>query len=110
MSNARKKLVDIIRDQPDETVKLADAIIAALPGLVKPLEWRDCAEYSTCLTDSDYSIKYWAKEKLWVDRYTTMRRNDTLEAAKAAAQAHYVAQIMAAFGIDAGAMREGKDA
>ena len=95
----------------------ADAIIAALPGMVKPLEWVK-AQINYHRSDPlNGAIRYTVRESInqpgawhW---YLNGTRDSTpfpsLEAAKAAAQAHYTAQIMAAFGIDAAAMKEGKE-
>lgn len=74
-----------------------DAInaIPAVQPTVKPLVWVKTLDGGeTCLTDERYSISYWEGEKLFVDRYTTMRRHHTIEAAKAAAQADYDARIL----------------
>lgn len=71
--------------------------IPAVQPTVKPLVWVETLDGGeTCLTDERYSISYWEGEKLFVDRYTTMRRHPTLEAAKAAAQADYDARILSA--------------
>lgn len=131
MSNAlddlRQSLADVIcRDRAVDNWQampsdydLADAIIAALPGLVLPLEWDgpncgiwdagkrfhgDCAAYKIIwdLGRKETYITYFGNQRLGVF--------NTLEAAKDAAQAHHVAQIMAVFGIDTAAMKEGKDA
>ena len=61
--------------------------------------WLDYPMGSTCDTDTDYSINYWQHEDLFVDAYTTMRRHPTLEAAKAAAQAHHTKTVMAMLGV-----------
>lgn len=65
--------------------------VAAVMALVgpNPLVWDEASDMlCPCLSDSDYTLKYWTVENVWVDRYTTMRRHPTLEAAQAAAQAH----------------------
>lgn len=110
----RDAIAQVIHDcdmERDSFRDIADAVIAALPGLVKPLEWEDvglgrhiAGNYST-----KDRMDYWGVYRNFVaieDGY----QQPTLEAAKAAAQVHYTAQIMAAFGIDAAAMKEGKDA
>lgn len=69
--------------------------IPAVQPTVKPLVWVKTLDGGeTCLTDERYSISYWEGEKLFVDRYTTMRRHHTIEAAKATAQADYEARIL----------------
>lgn len=67
--------------------KAAAAVMALVSP--KPLVWSEASDTDClCLSDSEYTLKYWAIEKVWVDPYTTMRRHPTLEAAKSAAQAH----------------------
>lgn len=102
----REKIADVVRgnlpatrEMDDWAGPVADAIIAALPDMVPPLVWSDYPMGSRCDTDSVYNINYWEPEKVFVDAYTTMRRHPTLEAAKAAANAHHAAQIMQALGI-----------
>lgn len=87
--------------------KLADAILAALPSMVQPLEWEwDCDQPS--VTDSIgagvlYRVlaRHSGKGSL---RINSMNRehseHDTPEKAKDAAEAHNVRTIMAAFGIE----------
>ncbi|MBO9430570.1 hypothetical protein [Sulfitobacter sp. R18_1] len=129
MSNAREKLAeylyeqgiseayfDAVQDQNrpilDGERAIADAIIAALPGLVKLLEWEKSWAWGLDLwTSEGFEISHSKDQGWWVKGGgTTAFSPQSLEAAKAAAQAHYTAQIMAAFGIDAAAMKEGKDA
>jgi hypothetical protein len=84
----------------EEARSAADAIIAALPDMIKPLVWDDYPMGSSCKIDNDdYSINYWEHEGVFVDAYTTMHRQPTLELAKAAANAHHRAAIMAAFNL-----------
>ena len=120
MSNAlddlRQTLADIIcsdravdnwQATPSD-YELADAIIAALPGLVKPLVWVrhpigwNCEGFM--IDARNFNAIYMMRGLHGKPRF------DTVEEAKAAAQRHHVAQVMAAFGIDAAAMKEGKDA
>ena len=75
-----------------------------LKGLVKPLEWRlidDRTEYAKCRYISDrYIIEHRLHGEhfdLWIGHNaTTAARFETLEAAKAVAQADYEARILAA--------------
>ena len=118
MSNAlddlRQTLADVahgvaIGDQEGYLLNspaVADAIIAALPGLVKPLEWEPIQGAKGLSGRSGPSSYYvmpcfnneWRIYGISGD-YDGAAQVSTLEAAKAAAQAHHVAQIMAAFGI-----------
>ncbi|MEX3315725.1 hypothetical protein [Sulfitobacter sp. PS-8MA] len=110
MSNAlddlRQTLTGICAREVMGAEKTADVIIAALPGLVKPLVWVrhpigwNCEGFM--IDARNFNAIYMMRGMHGKPRF------DTVEAAKAAAQAHHVAQIMAAFGIDAGAMKEGK--
>lgn len=93
---------------------LADAIIAALPGRVLPLDWQ-CTDWSAgdgikgendCEWTADvwpmtsYIISWFGGERFEINTPEDNKLTATsLAAAKAAAQAHYTAQIMAAFGI-----------
>lgn len=82
--------------------------VAALPGLVKPLEWHTYSYGESAIS----KCGVFRITKNWDDGWTIKSPRlwcPTLEAAKAVAQAHHVAQVMAAFGIDAEAMKEGKD-
>ena len=147
MSNAlddlRHKLADVIcsdravdnwQATPSD-YDLADAIIAALPGLVKSLEWGEVqwepdefgspawGEFTDNLTSMSkcecYAIyRFEAGKFMWTQgdhdnmRFSTYRPifdrdwvpgipwHPTEESAQSAANAHYTAQIMAAFGID----------
>ncbi|MFG6599344.1 MULTISPECIES: hypothetical protein [unclassified Sulfitobacter] len=117
MSNAlddlREKLMGICAREVMDAQATADAIIAALPGRVLPLVWERhprgfmaSAEgvgvsYIFTLTGSRYECI----KGIWGSP-----RYETSDEAKAAAQKDYVHRIMAAFGIDAAAMKEGKDA
>lgn len=111
MSNAREQITAIIENTDYMmSYQLADAIIAALPGLVKPLEWMD----SSFEQDADFvdtTQTYQIQEGVfWYAAEVTGHVCGSNGAAMVAAQRHHVAQIMAAFGIDAAAMKEGKDA
>lgn len=78
---------------------LSNLALPFLQGVkVKALEWKDHDGGSPCVTDRRYDISIWMEggKPLYVDVYTTMRRHDTLEAAKAAAQADYEARIRSA--------------
>jgi len=95
-------------DRQSLYLKQADAIIAALPELVKPLEWvgplagiweagprfhGDCAAYKIIwnLGRNETYTCYFGLVRLGVSQ--------NLDAAKAAANTHHRAQIMAAFGL-----------
>ena len=82
---------------------LADAIIATLPSMVKPLVWDgavsklDSECYYTAITSR--SGKSVCVDYVSRDASHHIGYYSTLEAAKSAAQAHYVTQIMQAFGL-----------
>lgn len=102
MSNARDKIADIIAagtiGKPFTGEGLADDIIAALPGLVKPLEW---VRHPIGWNCEGFMIDARNFDAIYMMRGLHGKpRFDTVEEAKAAAQRHHVAQIMAAFGID----------
>ena len=83
----------------------ADAIIAALPGMVKPLEWDDVGDKWNTITCGRVQITQSGCFPHWdlscaapdFDGYF-----DSLDSAKAAANAHHRAQIMDALGIAQG--------
>lgn len=91
----------------------ADAIIAALPDMVKPLEWNDDPGFSfsgpafKAVTPFGYyrivdtlvgrSMKF----RIYAPNFNKpIATRSSLEAAKAAANAHHVAQVLSAFGIE----------
>ena len=76
----------------------ADEIMAALPSMVVPLVWED--SYSNYLS-GDYALILFEDGFLVDFRDQSLGHGYTPEDAKAAAQAHHVAQIMAAFVINA---------
>jgi len=98
----------------DEARKRADAIIAALPGMIKPLEWEFRYNRKDMWCDTPlgtFSIGNIHGTWMWFhltaredQEYTfkgcagALGRNSKANAKKAA-QAHYTAQIMAAFGL-----------
>ncbi|WPZ30711.1 hypothetical protein T8A63_07045 [Sulfitobacter sp. OXR-159] len=107
----------------------------ALPGLVKPLVWEDHPKdapvisqafvqgggYFICDDTDDFTgaylefvscdnVKWWQHVRSTSVELQGGFHDEDVTPLKAVAQAHYTAQIMAAFGIDTAAMREGKDA
>ena len=76
-----------------------------LPGLVKPLEWHDCADGTSHDDDCQYEIardgKYWRVIRGVTGGTSYLCHADTLEAAKSAAQADYTTRILAAIDADA---------
>lgn len=86
----------------------ADAIIAALPDMVEPLVWEDFGgrgAKAAAWGKASYLITKWSDGRYeLVESYPGYEGDnlaggfvDTLEAAKAAANAHHHEQIMAAF-------------
>lgn len=102
MSDAmREKIVEIIFDKQIRGVRnlpiIADAIIAALPGMVPPLMWqRNGFHYAG---GHGYVVRKFNKRYTLTVRNSHGREFDDLDAAKTAAQAHHVEQIMYALGI-----------
>jgi hypothetical protein len=106
MTDMREQIATIIEDTYDisrtyevtNIPDIADAIIAALPGMVKPLEW---AGDDIFQTSGEYRLTYYAgmtvpyklEFGVWVKYF------ETEEAAKSHAENDNCAQIMAAFGI-----------
>jgi len=108
MSDMRDNLIGMMAEylphpSDDEYADAADAILAALPDMVKPLVWRG-EHYAYCtLPFCQYQIRE-AECGFYVqaDGYASAciaSELESVEAAKAAAQAHYVAAIMQAFGV-----------
>ncbi|MBM61927.1 MAG: hypothetical protein CL484_03125 [Acidobacteria bacterium] len=117
------------QDRPilDPERLLADAIIAALPGLVKPLEWEDHPKadgpvlsqafvqgggYFICDDTDDFTgaylsfvscdnVKWWQHVRSTSVELEGRFYSEDILPLKAAAQAHHVAQIMSAFNIGA---------
>ena len=118
MTDLREKLADVIcsnravdnwQATPSD-YDLADAIIAALPDMVQPLVWEDFegrGAKAKAWGKANYLITKWSDGRFeLVESYPGYQGDnlaggfcDTLEDAKAAAQAHHVAQIMAALGM-----------
>jgi hypothetical protein len=73
---------------------LSRTIAADLMAMVGPkkLVWGVGSNICTCESDPRYSLAYWPNDKVWVDKYTTMRRHTSSKLAKAAAQAHHEAK------------------
>ena len=98
----RDRIADIIWDNCHDGENgqqldvAADAIIAALPSMVAPLVWEDNGLDE--LWASGYSITSDRPDKyIWWPPYGDGLITPTESQAKAAANAHHVAQIMAAF-------------
>jgi hypothetical protein len=102
MSDLREKIADIcdaeIQSDHPSCYVLADAIIAALPSMVKPLEWVDLhGDGSLYQTSNENPIDYHAvinsrgRSGFWY-----FGLYGTLEAAKEAAQADYKRRILSA--------------
>ena len=117
MTDLREKLADLMDKTLGEMAKadthyskvpgiLADAIIAALPGMVKPLEWNsdeagDLVYVS--LPDRTYRIEF---RGIAFNDYRTVYMGEEIDTggdendAKDAANAHHLAAIMAALGVE----------
>lgn len=91
----------------------ADELIAALPGMVKPLKWEDARFSSRHPRETAesmfgiYEVMQWEQGGFGGsfpviypnDRRAVYVGTKSMDEAKAAADTHYRAQIMAAFGI-----------
>jgi len=103
----------------------ADAIIAALPGMVMPLEWEDHplngepvlsralvkgGGYFICDDTDDFTgayldfvscddVRWWQHVRSTSQQLVGNHRDDDIEPLKAAAQAHYAGQVVEAFGV-----------
>tara|TARA_R100001369_G_scaffold44802_1_gene70936 strand:+ start:318 stop:674 length:357 start_codon:yes stop_codon:yes gene_type:complete len=90
--------------------EVARNVAEAVIGMVRPLEWSEIDERTAFsrrrYVSGGYIIEYRLHGQhfdLWVGHNATCAdRYNTLEAAKAAANAHHRAQILAALGLDAG--------
>jgi hypothetical protein len=119
----RDKIAEILENMPEDMngwEDAADEIIAALPGMVPELVWEgvedDCFStcealgfsYEICVFDTlerscDYSWQATAKPdnmQRWSNATTLPAPSQaSFSEAKAAANAHHAAQVMAAFGV-----------
>ena len=119
MTDLREKLADLMDKTLGEMAKaearysdvpgiLADAIIAALPGMVKPLEWKS-QKYTYPKQIGHHAAPYsiYENPKNGVCVITSgspyffgPEHTSDVEAAKAIANAHHRAAIMAALGVE----------
>lgn len=90
--------------EKNEARAAADAIIAALPGMVPPLEWDGVRANigGGCYYHSLPSIsgKTWCVSFVFRGGSHTLGYETSLEGGHATAQAHHAAQIMQALGIE----------
>ena len=125
MSELREKMAGVIcadravdnwQAMPSD-YDLADAIIAALPDMVEPLEW-ECTDWSAGdgikgEDDCEWTAEIWPMTSYIISWFGGGRFEintpldekltaTSLEAAKAAAQAHYIAAILSACGVQGG--------
>lgn len=103
MTGAREKLVRILdneRKWPDAH-ETADAILAAMPeiagAMVEPLVWVRNGEHHA--GGYGYVVRLRGMRFILTARNRHPQEFDTLEAAKAAANTHHRAHILAALGI-----------
>ena len=109
MNDLREKLAEIVSTETSARIaqdeidilnghEVADAIIAAMPGMVQPLVW---VRHPIGWNCAGFMID--TRSGLYVMRGLYGKpRFDTLEAAQAACNAHHVANIMQAFGVQGG--------
>lgn len=137
MTDLTEKLAEVIGKNVSQSPRgIAHAIIAALPDMVQPLQWDDYpingepvvsraliqgGGYFICDDTDDFTGMYCefisCRDATWygsVSASTVVicdhQHIDEPSQIKAAADAHHRARIMAALGVDAVAMKEGKDA
>ena len=119
MNDLREQLADVIEVAIDNAHDMdvthrdyanasADAIIAALPGMVQPLVWEGIGESRTARSpigdylaekDAPYGWGFWPPCHD-IDYDPCGGHHASMDEAKAAAQAHHVATIMKALGIE----------
>ncbi|MEO9537249.1 MAG: hypothetical protein ABJL49_05600 [Parasphingorhabdus sp.] len=109
MSDMRDTLTGIIAREVMDAEATADAIIAALPGRVLPLEWLGGGKrhHAGNYVIEDISTPRREIRRLLHASFGTTYLADfggdrPLKAAKAAAQAHHTAAILSAFGVQGG--------
>lgn len=102
---------EIIRNDPEIRMAAqatADAIIAALPDMVVPLAWTVRDEKTQFAIRRYVAKNYIIEERLYGDCFdlwigvnaTSAVRFNSIKEAKAAANAHYRAAILAALGVN----------
>lgn len=108
-TNSRELIADIIGPYawgaiyPENRLKAADAILAAMPEIVRamvvPLVWLDADfEQDADYVDSTFICQI-QEGNFWYGAEVSAHMCGTNEEAKAAANAHHVAQIMEGLGI-----------
>ena len=118
MNDLREKLAEIVSTETSARIaqdeidilnghEVADAIISAMPCMVHPLVW----DIVDSVTESTFGLgcnRYtiWAMDGygyvLFPNTPAGERFDGGLKSAKAAAQAHHVATILSAFGVQGG--------
>ena len=115
MSDMRETLMGIVAREVMDAGETADAIIAAMPDMVRPLQWEG-GEYYTgddegYMAEAKDHVGNWYLVEDHVSGYFASVSTDegwsdgpheTADAAKAAAQAHHTAAILSAFGVQGG--------
>ncbi|MEH6504967.1 MAG: hypothetical protein V7786_01740 [Sulfitobacter litoralis] len=110
MSDMRETLIEIIGTQVEfcGAADAADAIIAALPNMVKPLEWEDWSSghrlnYASVKNGYGVMQMYFPETHFRVTlRGETIGTASTEEAARTAAQSHFTAESVSAFWVQGG--------
>lgn len=108
MSDMRETLMGIVARDVMDVGETADAVIAALPDMVKPLEW-EAPPYQS----ANPSYDAWQAKGVCGWYFSANQHGHwmgcgpvipaaNLESAKAAAQAHYIAAILSACGVQGG--------
>jgi hypothetical protein len=101
----RDKIAGIVRMNDgnlpleDHYTATADAIVAALPGMIEPLVWEGASDMK-CEAKFFYGRIYPNTGGNWtLDNGESVEAFDTPEEAQDEANAHHAAQVMAAFGV-----------
>ena len=98
LDDLRETFMGICAREVMDAEETADAIIAAVPGLVRPLEWMDSGfEQDADFVDTTQTYQI-QEGVFWYAAEVTGHVCGSNGAAMVAAQRHHVAQIMAAFG------------
>ncbi|MBL4757404.1 MAG: hypothetical protein JKY32_07150 [Rhizobiales bacterium] len=104
----RDKLAEILENSTDadhEMLSTADAIIAALPGMIKPLDWvqGESMIFAVGYTIRDVGLTGSGHEKMWAAYADNGKHipssTGSMGAAKDAVHARRTRRIMEAFGL-----------
>jgi hypothetical protein len=81
----------------DNSAEIADAILAALPECIKPLEWRRTVFGGGEMADCEVGRYRIERKRLWLPGETV---SSVHADPKSVASSHRIAAIMSAFGVE----------